>query len=103
MKITDFVPTLDEGTINAIVGAYHGDPFAVLGMHQAGEQLVVRVFRPDARAVVVRNETSGATYPALRIHPDGFFEAVLEGTQERFLYVLDFTGHEGPTWSEYDP
>src|SRR5258708_7182307 len=103
MKITTYQPTLDEGTVEAIVGAYHGDPFAVLGQHQAGDCIAVRVFRPDARAVTVRDETTGATYPALQIHPDGFFEAVLEGAQERIFYQLDFTGHKGQTWSEYDP
>ncbi|EDY21761.1 1,4-alpha-glucan branching enzyme [Chthoniobacter flavus Ellin428] len=103
MKITAQLPTLDEGTVAAIVGAYHGDPFSVLGEHQVGDQLVVRVFRPDARAVTVRNESTGATYPALQIHSDGFFEATLEGVSERIFYQLDFTGHEGQTWSEYDP
>jgi 1,4-alpha-glucan branching enzyme len=103
MKITTQNPTVDEGAIQAIVGAYHGDPFAVLGQHQAGEQLVVRVFRPDARAVTVRDENSGVTYPALQLHPDGFFEAVLEGAKERIFYQLDFTGHGGQEWSEHDP
>jgi len=103
MKITTQNPTVDEGAIHAIVGAYHGDPFAVLGQHQAGEQLVVRVFRPDARAVTVRDENSGVTYPALQLHPDGFFEAVLEGAKERIFYQLDFIGHGGQEWSEHDP
>ena len=103
MKLTSSLQTIDSGAVDAIVGAYHGDPFAVLGMHTAGEQLVVRVFRPDARAVTVRNEESGALFPALNIHPDGFFEAVIEGVSERFLYVLDFTGHDGHRWTEYDP
>jgi 1,4-alpha-glucan branching enzyme len=104
MKLSASVPTIDSGTIDAIRGAYHGDPFAVLGMHQAGEALVVRVFRPDARAVTVQ-EIGGSVkaYPALQIHPDGFFEAVLEGAQQRFRYVLDFTGHDGHEWSERDP
>ena len=103
MKIIASTPTIEDGAVHAIVGAYHGDPFAVLGMHQAGEQLVVRVFRPDARAVTVRNVATGAVFPALQIHPDGFFEAVLEGAQERFAYVLDFTGHDGLAWTEFDP
>ena len=89
------VPTVDSGAIDAIVGAYHGDPFAVLGMHQAGEHLAVRVFRPDARAVTVRGERRDGSYPALQVHADGFFEAVLEDRTERFSYELDFTGHDG--------
>src|SRR5947209_6320935 len=59
MKLSVLVPTIDQGAIDAILGAYHGDPFSVLGMHQVGEHLVVRVFRPDARAVVVQ-DVSGA-------------------------------------------
>jgi len=103
MKITANLPTVDEGTVHAIVGADHGDPFAVLGQHQAGEQIVVRVFRPDARSVVVRDEVTGATYPALQLHADGFFEAILEGAQGRIRYQLDLTGHADQTWTEYDP
>ncbi len=103
MKITSHLSTVDEGAIAAIAGAYHGDPFAILGQHQAGEQLVVRVFRPDARAVTVRDENGGAKYPARQLHPDGFFEAILEGAEQRISYVLDFTGHGGQAWTEHDP
>ena len=40
MRISLTEPTASEGAINAIVTATHGDPFSVLGMHLAGEQLV---------------------------------------------------------------
>ena len=104
MKIIASAPTIEDGAVHAIVGGYHGDPFAVLGMHQADEHLVVRVFRPDARAVAVRRVAEpGTIFPALQIHGDGFFEAVLEGAEERFAYMLDFTGHDGHTWTEHDP
>jgi 1,4-alpha-glucan branching enzyme len=103
MKVTNALPTLDSGAIDAIAGGYHGDPFAILGQQRVGDQLVVRVFRPDARAVTVRDTISAAPYPALQLHPEGFFEAVLEGVSERISYILDFTGHDGQSWSEYDP
>jgi 1,4-alpha-glucan branching enzyme len=103
MKISAAVPTVEQGAIDAIVGACHGDPFSVLGMHQAGEHLVVRVFRPGARAVAIRDpRVPGAVYYALQLHSDGFFEAVIDGEQERFQYVLHFTGHDGHEWEEYD-
>jgi 1,4-alpha-glucan branching enzyme len=104
MNISASVPTLDAAAMDAIAGAYHGDPFAVLGMHQVGEHLVVRVFRPDAAAVVVQAvHEAGAVYPAMKVHPDGFFEAVIEGVQERFQYLLRLTSHDGHEWTESDP
>src|SRR5215210_3253970 len=104
MKVSAIDQTIDQGSLDAILGAYHGDPFAVLGMHQAGEHLVVRAFRPDARAVAVQDANDpSAVFPAIQVHSDGFFEAVLEGRQERFPYVLKFTSHDGHEWSSRDP
>ena len=105
MKLTTTsLPTLDDGVLNAIVTAEHGDPFSVLGMHQADEHLAVRVFRPDVRAVTVR-ELDGARreWPAVQAHADGFFEALLEGAEQRFRYDLAFTAHDGHAWTERDP
>ena len=105
MKLaTASVPTIDQGAIDAILGAYHGDPFSLLGMHEAGGQLVVRVFRPDARAVtVIREDAPDEQWPAIQVHPDGFFEAALGNPEERFTYLLKFTGHEGRQWTQRDP
>ncbi len=68
------------GDIAAIVGAYHGDPFRVLGPHvieHGGKRcLEIRAFLPEAaEAEVVMGETA---HPMQRLHPDGFFEALLE-------------------------
>ena len=105
MKITPVsVPTIEQGSIDALLGATHGDPFGALGMHQAGEHMVVRVLRPDARTVTVQSlDQPAAVYPALQVHPDGLFEAVLEGAEQRFRYTLHFTGHDGSEWTERDP
>jgi 1,4-alpha-glucan branching enzyme len=104
MKLTHSLPTIDDGALHAILEARHGDPFAILGMHQSGEQLVVRIFRPDARAVTVRNlEDPRKTWSAQRIHADGFFQATLEGIAHRFPYELEFTAHNGHIWIERDP
>jgi 1,4-alpha-glucan branching enzyme len=48
---------LESGAIRAIVEGRHGDPFAVLGPHPAGDgATVVRTFMPNARAVQVVDE-----------------------------------------------
>jgi 1,4-alpha-glucan branching enzyme len=104
MNSSPTVPTLEAAAIDAIVGADHGDPFAILGMHQAGDLLVVRTFRPDVRAVTVVNVDAAATsYPAVKIHPGGFFEAVIGAGVPRFRYTLRLTSHEGLEWEERDP
>jgi 1,4-alpha-glucan branching enzyme len=104
MKLLTTHPTIEPGALDAILGAHHGDPFAVLGMHLAGDYLVVRAFRPGARALTVREaRDAGRTFPAMLVHPDGFFEAHLEGVAERFPYVLHFTSHDGHEWFEHDP
>ena len=97
-------PTIDQGTLAAIVGAYHGDPFSVLGMHQVGEELVVRAFRPGVTAVTIEDPARpGVEFPAVQIHPDGFFEAHLNDEQERFRYRVRFTTDSGHQWAQYDP
>lgn len=98
------IPTLEPGALQAICGAYHGDPFAVLGMHPAGEGTVVRVFRPDAASVTVRDvAVPTRRYPATQVQTDGFFEAYIPDRAERFAYELEFTGHTGSKWISRDP
>lgn len=103
MNIPKNVPSIDDGNLYSLLGAYHGDPFAVLGMHQVGDHLVVRVFRPDVRAVTVIDRCNPKrTFAAERIHQDGFFEATIPGN-ERFEYLLEHESHEGVRWTAADP
>ncbi|MDB6155101.1 MAG: glgB, partial [Chthoniobacteraceae bacterium] len=103
MKTTTSVPPIHEGALHAILKAEHGDPFAVLGMHEAEGQLLVRIFRPDAGEVIVENLNDGTLYQALCVNGDGFFVAGCDGIAERFPYTLHFTSHEGHKWTERDP
>ncbi|MEI6351197.1 MAG: 1,4-alpha-glucan branching protein GlgB [Verrucomicrobiota bacterium] len=97
-------PTIDYGTLDSLLGAHHGDPFAVLGMHQVGERLVVRVFRPDVRKVVVEAVHDPARrYEAALVHECGYFEAHLTDAEERFEYQLRLTSHLGDEWTMHDP
>ncbi|MBI3698483.1 MAG: 1,4-alpha-glucan branching enzyme, partial [Acidobacteria bacterium] len=77
----------------AIAGAYHGDPFRVLGPHLVGSRrLEICAFLPEARNAWVL--AVGQAYPMQRLASDGFFEATLE--QEQIipyrLRVEDSTG-----------
>lgn len=93
-----------EADMAALAGGYHGDPFAVLGPHTVqldGQAYrVVRAFLPRANQVQLKFD--GNTVPMQKIHPDGLYQAVVEGDTD-FKYTLaqsDFNGH---TWDAYDP
>jgi 1,4-alpha-glucan branching enzyme len=73
--------------IAAIVGARHGDPFAVLGPHETPDGLVVRVFVPGAAALRAIS-CDGGEISLERVHFDGFFEGLASGRTSRFPYVL---------------
>ncbi|MFN3548392.1 MAG: 1,4-alpha-glucan branching protein GlgB [Mesorhizobium sp.] len=90
--------------VSAIVGARHGNPFGVLGMHGgAGKPVVVNVFAPEAGEVAVLDRAGGGVAGALeRIHPDGFFSGVIEGRADRFAYRLRLGAGEH-RWTIDDP
>nr|MBP6789858.1 hypothetical protein [Promineifilum sp.] len=93
---------LDQGAIDAIVGGYHGAPFDALGPHQHGDDLVIRVFLPDAErvAVVIGAE---APRPMDRIHDAGLFQVTLPNHKTAVPYHLDVTYLSGITELCEDP
>ena len=81
-------PTVDP-QVAAVVAARHGDPFAFLGMHEAGDGLVVRAMLPGAAEVAVVDARRGIVVAeAESAHPDGFFVAAIPDRNERFPYRL---------------
>ena len=57
------VPT-DE--LLTFLRAAHPDPFRILGPHRVGENLVVRVFRPDVKEIRVITGGNAAATPRRR-------------------------------------
>ncbi len=92
---------LDQGTIEAIVGGYHGAPFDVLGPHQTGDDLIIRAFWPEAASVAVVLG-AGDPRPMDCIHPTGLFEVTLPN-QAVAPYQLVVTDHAGQTQLHEDP
>src|ERR1700733_12363405 len=70
-----------ERDIALLLRAENRDPFRILGPHIAEEgdpkRLVVRGFFPRASEVSVSVEGSKNPIPAIRVFPEGLFEAVL--------------------------
>jgi 1,4-alpha-glucan branching enzyme len=84
-----------ETAITAIVGAYHRDPFAVLGPHREPDGgIVVRAFHPAAVAIELRLVESGALIPMNKRDPAGLFEGSIHG-QERQAGQEGQVGQEG--------
>ncbi len=95
--------TLPDDDFYPLIEARHGDPFKILGLHEADGVWVVRVFRPDASAVwVVDAYDSAKRYELKRVHDVGFFEGELKGVTSAFAYLLELTSHEGVKWKERD-
>ena len=93
--------SVSAGDIEAIVGGYHGNPFAVLGPHEVDGGLAIRVFLPQAAEVSVLIQDQ--THPLARIHWDGFFEVVLPNVALGTPYQLQVQTHNGETTLYTDP
>ncbi|RUW71685.1 MULTISPECIES: 1,4-alpha-glucan branching protein GlgB [unclassified Mesorhizobium] len=65
------------GDVAAIVAGTHGDPFAVLGVHEAGKGFVARCFVPNAELVTAYTLSGKAAGELSRRDDSGFFEGKL--------------------------
>ncbi|MGP2491703.1 1,4-alpha-glucan branching protein GlgB [Mesorhizobium sp. PUT5] len=65
------------GDVAAIVAGTHGDPFAVLGVQQAGASLVARCFIPNAETVTAWTLAGKEAGELSRRDDAGFFEGPL--------------------------
>src|SRR4051812_23234056 len=93
---------IDE--INLFLAGAHPDPFRILGPHRVGEDLAVRIFRPDASAVtVVVSGKEEQRFTATRLSPEGFFQAVLPGMARDVDYRVRLTGQDGSSAIVDDP
>ncbi|RUW35808.1 MULTISPECIES: 1,4-alpha-glucan branching protein GlgB [unclassified Mesorhizobium] len=65
------------GDVAAIVAGTHGDPFAVLGVHEADKGFVARCFVPNAEFVTAYTLTGKEVGQLIRSNDAGFFEGRL--------------------------
>src|SRR4051812_9008980 len=100
-EITGLPP--DE--LNSFLSATHADPFRVLGPHRLGDDLAIRIFRPDADkiSIVTGGNGSEERIEAEKVHRDGFFCAKVPGATRDLDYKLHFVGPSGAEWTTRDP
>jgi len=93
MPVSDLV---DRDALDALREGRHGDPFAVLGMHETDEGVIVRAFLPQAHRVAIIDAASAQTVTDLPlVDPDGFFAGVIPQRRTRFRYRLRAEGASG--------
>ncbi|XXX71910.1 1,4-alpha-glucan branching protein GlgB [Sorangium sp. So ce134] len=99
---------LEQREVDLIAAVEHPDPHHVLGAHEDEDDLVVRVFRPDATEItVIPDDPSLRKQPMERIHPAGLFEARFPGVSYpkdgRFGYRIELRYPDGNASVERDP
>ncbi len=95
---------LPTDEVATFVAGAHPDPFRILGPHRVGDNLVIRIFRPDAEQVSVSTgPTPEQQFPANRLHREGFFQAVLPEMKRDCAYQVHLTGWDGTEATVRDP
>jgi 1,4-alpha-glucan branching enzyme len=93
--------TLPAPEVEAIVSGRHGDPFAALGLHQSGNDWVVRAFVPGAEELEVLDKDGKRLVWLPRRHQAGFFEGSLPLSNRQTLGYL--ARNAGGSWTVTDP
>ena len=100
-------PTISAEQVEAIVRNLHHDPFQILGPHElevnGHKNWVVRAFVPDSTEVYLLNPETGEEYPMRSAHNEHFFEVVLPGPEEIFMYQYRIVATSGHERFVYDP
>ena len=75
--------------VSTFVTGLHSDPFRVLGPHKVGDDVEIRIFRADARAIeVVLDQEPDKPIAAERLDQQGFFCATVCGREREVPYRL---------------
>src|SRR6188472_3655461 len=95
---------IDPNEIAALLHASHSDPFRVLGPHRAGEDLVIRIFRPEAKEIqVVAADDRSRIFPAERLHVEGLYQVTVPNESRDFSYLLKILAFDGSEQFLRDP
>jgi 1,4-alpha-glucan branching enzyme len=103
MKLFE-IAGLPSDEVKDFVAGTHSDPFRVLGPHRVGDDLEIRVFRPDARKIeIVLDRDPEEPIAAQKVQHDGFFCATALGAPRDLPYHLRVTAWDGSQQLTRDP
>src|SRR5262245_52860738 len=93
---------LSSKDVDRFLSLRHHDPHQFLGPHLVDEEIVVRVFRPEAKEVEI---AIGKARPQAmeKIHEAGLFAVVLPGIKKLQTYRLRIFQHDGEVKIIRDP
>src|SRR5207253_7252058 len=97
------ISVLITDELRAFLQGAHPDPFRILGPHRLRDDVLVRVFRPDAREVSIKLDNNGSVVPAEKIQGDGLFQATLEKCARDVPYTLKIKRWDGSEQTTRDP
>jgi len=90
------IGALPRDEVSTFVTGLHSDPFRVLGPHKVGDDVEIRVFRPDARTVeVVLDREPGKPIVAEKTNEEGFFCATVPGAERDVPFRLRIVKLDG--------
>ncbi|MBY5336523.1 1,4-alpha-glucan branching protein GlgB [Rhizobium leguminosarum] len=73
---SELLSGIGQDALWALIEGRHGDPFSILGPHESGGMMIVRVYLPGAEAVDLIEATSGRVVTPFSVaHPSGLFAA----------------------------
>ena len=91
---------LSDAEIAAIAEGRHGDPFRVLGLHQAGDGWVLRAFVPGALTLEATGPGGQSLGALERRHDTGVFEGAITVSAKQIVPLTAANG--GGTWTVID-
>src|SRR4026209_1851795 len=97
------ISVLMTDELRAFLQGAHPDPFRILGPHRLREDVLIRVFRPDAREVSIKLDNNGTVIPAEKIQGEGLFQATLEKCARDVPYTLTIKRWDGSEQITRDP
>jgi 1,4-alpha-glucan branching enzyme len=92
---------LPAAEVAALTDASHANPYAVLGIHEAGGGFIARCFIPGADGVEAETLKGKPCGTLARTHPSGFFEGLLSVRKRQPIAYRAWNA--GGEWRVVDP
>lgn len=95
--------TIDKHQIENLLNGVHKNPHSILGIHEEGEKLRIRVYNPNSKSVKAKDLDTNKEYQLARVDERGLFECTVDDKREPFKYQLTHTTLQGTNYTTIDP